>query len=509
MKHYSYLLSTLLLGVALSSCGETAMDRPDEGTGGSTVPEQRELLLTLQNKLSLASVGTRADIATMDEKRIDALDIYVFGSTEIDGEYTFQEKFSYRVDGSPVSGAGTVDVQNGDGAAAVNPTVLLRPKKGLYIKLYCVANHPKLYTLNAVTPAYEEYTAFTPLVQTNPGDPANNQIKIPGIPTEETFKGLMTTVIDPADVTSVIEPALAMVGANTAAIDLHDFSLASRLYAGIKLTRSVARFDVVNQVETSRFTLTGVGMGNGRSTTTLFPLEAQGDADGNLITYPFRDVTGLTDVNNGVQTPVFYSYANDQADAGYLILKGTYQMNQTDAPVEVNYNVNFSQIKDGTGSYIEINPNHRYTVAITKADPYHIDFTLTVADWEEGSDLGSYVPGNDVATDAITVTGDGVYTAPTKTISLEKTVGKKFTLTTYSNAEVDAKVIYSAAGNAWLTVGAVQESDSDDDLWSKKITLEVTVNAGPFTAYPDATLRLTNKAHGTTTDLKVEGTDAP
>ena len=102
-----------------------------------------------------------------------------------------------------------------------------------------------------------------------------------------------------------------------------------------------------------------------------------------------------------------------------------------------------------------------------------------------------------------------MYTAPTKTISLEKTVGKKFTLTTYSNAEVDAKVIYSAAGNAWLTVGAVQESDSDDDLWSKKITLEVTVNVGPFTAYPDATLRLTNKAHGTTTDLKVEGTDAP
>lgn len=67
-------------------------------------------------------------------------------------------------------------------------------------------------------------------------------------------------------------------------------------------------------------------------------------------------MTGLTDVNNGVQTPVFYSYANDQADAGYLILKGTYQMNQTDAPVEVNYNVNFSQIKDGTGSYIEIKP---------------------------------------------------------------------------------------------------------------------------------------------------------
>lgn len=147
-------------------------------------------------------MGTRADIATTDEKHIDALDIYVFGSTEIDGEYTFQEKFSYRVDGSPVSGAGTVDVQNGDGAAAVNPTVLLRPKKGLYIKLYCVANHPKLYTLNAVTPAYDEYTAFTPLVQTNPGDPANNQIKTPGIPTEETFKGLMTTVIDPADVTS-------------------------------------------------------------------------------------------------------------------------------------------------------------------------------------------------------------------------------------------------------------------------------------------------------------------
>ena len=506
MKYFKSFLASALVAFVATACGEMEPASPaDNGEQGEEL-EQRELLLTLQNKLTTGTPTTRAEIATTDEKRIDALDVYVFGALEIDGEYTFQEKFSYRASGATVAGATAITVQNGNGTSA-NPTVLLRPKKGLYIKFYCVANHPSLYKLDAAGTAYEEYTTFTPLVQLNPGDPVNNLIKNMGVPTEADFCKLMTKAIDPANAATLITPALPMVGANVTPIDLHDYSLASRLYAGIKLTRAVARFDVVNNTANSRFTLTSVGMINGRSTTTTFPLEAQMTAGGALITYPFRDVTGITDINNGVQVPAFYSYACSREDGGQLVLKGTYQMNQTDTPIEVNYNVDFSQIKNGTGSYIEVNPNNRYLVSITNADPYRVDFTLKVADWEDGGDLGSYVPENSVTNKLITVTGDGTYVEATNTVSIAKTAAKTFTLNSYANADVEAKLIYSATGNEWLMLSPVTMSASDNDLWSKKASITVTVGAGTYTDYPSVILRLINKANAKTTDVKIVGID--
>ncbi len=509
MKNLKSFLFPALLSALLASCGETEITLPVDGEGTDGTPkEQRELLLTLQNQLlAPATRATRAEIALPDEKRIDALDVYVFGSKTVDGDYTFQEKFSYRSDGSIVPGAKSVIVQGGDGTTAT-PTVLLRPKKGLFIKIFCVANQPILYKLDNVTapdaPEYKVYDTFTPLQQSAPGDPDRNAIVTLGIPTETEFCELVTRVVDPAAPADVLEPGLPMLGANASPIDLQDFSLASRLYSSIKLTRAVARFDVVNDASKSRFTIESVGMGNGRSTSSLFPQEALKSAGSKLITWPFRDVTALADFNAGVQQPAFYAYASPKEDAGYLVLKGTYNLSMSET-TEVSYNVNFSQVKNGTGSYIEINPNHRYTVTITDADPYRIDFNIRVADWDEGEDLGEYIPENGVSTD-LAVTGAGVvYDETTHTITIEKTQATAATIVAKSNAELEAKILYSQTGNTWLEASAVTMADlSDGSFWSYTGTCTVTVGTGPYADYPDATLRLTNKANGTTQDIKIK-----
>ena len=492
-----YLIPSLLC--LLAGCGETEADISGKGdVGTKTPPGAREVVLSLQNKLLTGNVQSRAaDIATTDEKRIDALDIYVFGSMELDGNYTFQEKFSYRSDGSVVEGSTAIEVEGGDGSTT-NPTVLLRPRKGLYIKFYCVANQPGLYRMDNTGMQYVKYDNFVPLVQTAPGDPDLNTIT-EGIPTETEFRQLTAHVIDPGAADDNLVPALVMSGAHTAPIDLHDFSLASRLYASLKLRRAVARFDIVNKAEDSRFTIEAIGLGNGRATSTLFPQEALPAADGKLVTYPLRDVTGVAGLNTGTATPAFYSYASPAGDKAFLVLKGKYHLNLVET-ADVNYNVNFSQVKDGTGASIEINPNHRYTVTITDADPYRIDFNISVADWEEGDDLGEYDPENGM--DDLTVTPADLYNEDTRTVSLSVIPGSDATVTTASNAPIEAQLLYTTPGNDWLQA-EVTMTPITRTVWTQDAQCVLTVKDGVFTAYPNAILRLVNTASGEYNDLTV------
>lgn len=132
-------------------------------------------------------------------------------------------------------------------------------------------------------------------------------------------------------------------------------------------------------------------------------------------------------------------------------------MNETDPEKTVSYQVPFKQEVNGTGSHIEVNPNHRYTITISKADDYHIDFDLTVADWSDaGNDLDGFEPTvpptvTFTATGAAEVEGDkirmdtdgGTFTLrasyPNKTITIETTPEYE---TTYG-------------GNGWITVAPI------------------------------------------------------
>ena len=442
-----------LLALSLAGCSEAevlpATTPGDDPLAGD--PTRREVILGFQNKLNIKTVGTdtrvattraNAPIATTEENEITSLDIYVFSSDKEEGPYTYQERFCYRADGSTVPNATKIilTVEGNNVALAT-----LRPKKGLFTKFYCIANQPKLLKAGA------EYTVFTPLEQSSPGADYNVVTKA-GVPTETDFLTFTTPLLDPAEAADVLLTPLPMVGSYSPALDLRDISMGSRTRINMTLSRIVSRFDIINDEKLSHLTITGVSMGHGRKGVTFFPVVPVEDVDPTktLITYPDRDFDGAN-ANKGTQTGAFYSYPSPIADKGYLIIKGKYALNMTDVPQEVSYMVDFEQSVAGTGGYIEVKPNHRYTVRITDADPFKLDVNITVSDWTDGGDF-EYQPENELVIGTLAESGATTIAGNNEaTVSPDET--EYFSIPFTSNSEAECSIVYTSSpgGSAeWL-----------------------------------------------------------
>lgn len=476
--------------------GNSGIEAPDNPQAND--PTRRSVVMALQNKLIVAQAeadNTRAgSIAEADENRIGSLDIYAFGSDTEEGPYTFQEQFSYRADNSTLpAGASPMDLTPDETTGKIN--VIFYPKKGLYTKFYCVANTTKLLDITA-----HEYTNYIPLQQDTKGSGSTgNTVVSAGVPTETDFLTLTTPLLDATNAADVLLAPLPMSGANSQPADLRDYNQGSYVRLNVRLTRAVARFDVTNKAEESHFTITAVSMGNGRCGAGLFPIRPAGDTPATpaqLITYPDRAFNG-TDANKGTTTKAFYSYPSPAEDSGYLILKGTYALNQTDTPKEVSYTVPFERITDGNGTRIEINHNHRYTVQITQADPFKLEVNILVADWDDGSGVDDYEPDNkldEITVDNLLPTGESTWTKLTSTVNLSLKTGSSFDVATGSNAGVETSLSYangSAAANNWLKVESIPVTRGS----TQKAKFTVSLNehyAG--TSYPHAILTLADKA---------------
>lgn len=96
-----------------------------------------------------------------------------------------------------------------------------------------------------------------------------------GIPTEDEFKTLHTKLIDvttdPPTVDDVLESPLPMSGAYTTPLDLTDFGTSARTQIGLKLSRMVARFDVINDAEKSKFTVEKISMDEAKAQPSSSP----------------------------------------------------------------------------------------------------------------------------------------------------------------------------------------------------------------------------------------------
>lgn len=490
-KLYGISLLSLLLSAAACT-NETEEPHKGSGTGTSPDAPRREVMLTLKNKLSVLQTKAGDEIATAAENKISALDIYVFGSKTEDGNYTYQERFCYRenISDIPVGGDITAIDLTAVGSDGKQTTALLSLKKGLFVKLYCIANQSKL--INSTTNAV--FSNFVPLMQSNPGQVDNTVTE--GSPTEHDFKLLRSVQLDPATATDILVTPLPMTGAYTTPLDLTDFSVSARLQLGFRLTRSVARFDIVNDAATSRFTIQSVSMANGRKGVSLFPLKVTGTlpaAGGDLITYPARPFDGEK-ANEGTCTGAFYTWPSPVEDGGYLILSGTYATNQTEN-TPVTYKVPFKP--EGDGNYIEVSQNHRYTVNITAADEYHLDFTIDVADWTDEGNIDDYEPGGETDKNGmkINITGDnGTYDADTRTVTMAITNGAQFTIeggstygyfTTlyYENGDVD---------HQWLTMDPKADNMPTKAEAIQKYTIKKN-DSYLDTKYPVAFIRFTEK----------------
>ncbi|WP_304252345.1 hypothetical protein [Parabacteroides gordonii] len=478
-KLYGISLLSLLLSVTACT-SET--EEPFKGSGTDTLPDEtrREVMLTLKNKLSVAKTKAGDEIATAAENKILSLDIYVFGSKTEDGTYTYQERLCYRENSADMPSGSEITAFEliAKGNDGKETTALLTLKKGLFVKLYCVANQSKL--IDPATGA--AYNSFVPLTQSAPGQPGN--VVTDGTPKEADFKLFQSIQLDPATAADILTTPLPMTGAYTTPLDLTDFSVSARLQLGFRLTRSVARFDIINDAAASRFTIQSVSMANGRKGVSLFPLKVTGTlpaAGGDLITYPARPFDGEK-ANEGTCTGAFYIWPSPVEDGGYLILSGTYATNQTEN-TPVTYKVPFKP--EGDGNYIEVSQNHRYTVNITKADEYHLDFTIDVADWTDEGNIDDYEPGGE--TD-----GEGMTVIPATGVEYDKTLR---TITVALDEMADFKITGSSAGGYFVSKYYVDNDKTHD--WLKIIGPDGVIETKAGNGASEYTVSLNANYHGT------------
>lgn len=441
----------LLMGsLLLHSCsGETQLDG-ENGIPEGKDPLRQEVLLNINNKLVLHKTATR-DIATAEENAISTLDVYVFGSPTEDGTYTFQERFAYRENTDDLPADAKELILNA-GATDNVTTGLLSLHRGLFVKLYCIANDTKPVNADDIEVEADD---FIPITFTTGGSIMERE----GSPTEADFLKYHTRLL----VGDILNTPLTMSGAQTLPLDLTDASVGTRLQVNFKLTRLAARFDVVNKADESRFTIESISMGNTRRGAGYFPIVTCGAhpaADGDLTTTTDKPFMG-DNANTGTQTGAFYCYPSMQEDEGFLMLKGHYKVNETETK-EVSYRIPFRQKGvDGQETYLDINNNHRYTIGITKADELRLEFTLNVADWADDGNIDDYEPDNkpgEITVSIPTAFQDrstaildpdrNVYT-----VSMSLDTGSSFDMTVGSSSP-GIKIVYaggpSAQKNNWL-----------------------------------------------------------
>ena len=519
MKKINYMMLSCLF-VLLGSCTEEVQQKGEQPApeGGSDAITRQEVTLSLKNKLVLDREKTKGEtIATAEENAISALDVYVFASETENGDYSFMERFAYRNTPDAVLPAGASELQlTPTDADAKETTGLLKVKKGLFVKLYCIANNTTL-----VDPAHEgqpvDDAAFVPL-ELSTTDDNKTTVKTPGAPLETTFATWHTHLLTSTVQADTLATPLAMTGALTTPLDLTDFGSAARVQAGIRLTRLVARYDIINEAGTSRFTIETVSMGNARRGSGLFPIRPYGDMPeakpDELITTPERRFYG-ENANKGIQAGAFYSYPSPLKDKGFLILKGMYKINESESK-EVSYRIPFTQqAADGNQTFLEIANNHRYTIAITAADKYHLDCTLYVADWTDDGSIDDFKPDQDSGEIDVTIpaefTDDTKYDPDTRSVSMSLKPKSQFTVTTTATANLTVYKKYVGGIDAqqydWLEISEPAVSTKAASMnYNYTFSLKDDYTLG---RYPRAVLRFTNTMNGSETTFFVEAVSVP
>jgi len=235
-----YKLSTMLLcsTFLLGSCmKEGQTDKGGTGSGEDS-GEVREVLMTLKNQLVLQKAATKTTgapletkaetaIATAAENAISTLDVYVFGAKTENGDYSFQERFAYRADPKDKLPKGAIELQlNTTGADGKETTGLLKLKKGLFVKLYCIANDTTLVDPTdgkTVKPA-----DFTPITFAE-GEDGNSKLATEGVPQESVFTTWHTRLFTATAKGDTLATPLAMAGAYTTPTDLTSFDNSARV----------------------------------------------------------------------------------------------------------------------------------------------------------------------------------------------------------------------------------------------------------------------------------------
>ncbi len=517
MRSMRSLTSALLVSLLLVNCTQETNELTDP-----TLPpveeshETRDVQLQLKNRLNIGTSGTRAEdaatagdaantpaatrsIATEAENTVSTLDVYAFGSDRENGTYTFLQRFSYRAPGFGSIPAGAEALQLLKGADEQVTNGILKVKKGLYVKLYTLANAPTL--IDPATGAPFPDTGFEPLIINQKDE--DNPVYKKGVPTLDAFTKFHSPLLKETDPKAgILTTPLAMSGTYGVPLDLTDRDVYTRLQAPMKLHRLTARFDVVNTEAASRLTIQSISLAKGRRGSYFYPITIYGDLpakDGELITYTPRPFEEQPNANIDRVEGAFYAYPSPADDQAYLIINGLYRVNATELK-PVTYQVPFVQKQaNGNTLKLDITANHRYTVGINDADEYKLEVNFQVLDWTDGA-LDEQDAENKIADflvrDILPVQ-DASYDPDTHILTMcvdNKKPECSFTAHTNSSMRLKAELEYPTSSDPsthWLKL---TEMDPDPDYEYKtqyaakyKVSLDMAYDKG---VYPQAILRV-------------------
>ena len=192
-----------------------------------------------------------------------------------------------------------------------------------------------------------------------------------------------------------------------------------------------------------------------------------------------------------------------------------YKINESESK-EVSYRIPFTQqAADGNQTFLEIANNHRYTIAITAADKYHLDCTLYVADWTDDGSIDDFKPDQDSGEIDVTIpaefTDDTKYDPDTRSVSMSLKPKSQFTVTTTATANLTVYKKYVGGIDAqqydWLEISEPAVSTKAASMnYNYTFSLKENYTLG---RYPRAVLRFTNTMNGSETTFFVEAVSVP
>lgn len=172
------------------------------------------------------------------------------------------------------------------------------------------------------------------------------------------------------------------------------------------------------------------------------------------------------------------------------------------------------QNENGTATILEIANNHRYTLAVTAADLYHLDCNISVDDWADDGSIIEFNPNDDTGELAVTIPDgfkdDTKYDPDTRSVSMSLKSGSRFELNTTatSNLTVGKKYVGGLAAQQydWLEVSEPVVSTRTALNFAYTFSLKEGYTGG---RYPRAVLRFTNTMNGNETTFFVEAVSVP
>lgn len=147
------------------------------------------------------------------------------------------------------------------------------------------------------------------------------------------------------------------------------------------------------------------------------------------------------------------------------------------------------QTADGNAAWLDIANNHRYTVAIMKADAHHLDADIRVADWADDGTI-EYTPDNKPGEIVVTIPeafkGDSEFDEEAKIVSMSLKEGSSFEMTTTSTSALALTKVYAGNTEArqfdWLDVSEPETTIDAKGLitYKHKVTLKKPYTAGRY-----------------------------